>query len=62
MLLSIYGDGDPCTDTESLGGVVDEWIKGGTARATVVAKYGEIEIWDTSDVLSMKMCSEQTYL
>ena len=37
----------------SLGGVVDEWIKGGTARATVVAKYGEIEIWDTSDVLRM---------
>jgi hypothetical protein len=38
----------------SLGGVVDEWIKGGTARAAVVAKYGEIEIWDTSDVLSLK--------
>ena len=37
----------------SLGGVVDEWIKGGEARATVVAKYGEIEIWDTSDVLSL---------
>ena len=37
----------------SLGGVVDEWIKGGTARATIVAKYGEIEIWDTSDVLSL---------
>ena len=43
-----------CTDSSSLGGVVDEWIKGGTARATVVAKYGEIEIWDTSDVLSLK--------
>ena len=42
-----------CTDSSSLGGVVDEWIKGGTARATVVDKYGEIEIWDTSDVLSM---------
>jgi surface protein len=42
----------PCTDS-SLGGVVDEWYKGGTARATVVAKYGEIEIWDTSDVLSL---------
>ena len=43
-----------CTDSSSLGGVVDEWIKGGTARATVVDKYGEIEIWDTSDVLSLK--------
>jgi surface protein len=41
-----------CTNS-SLGGVVDEWIKNGTARATVVAKYGEIEIWDTSDVLRM---------
>ena len=38
----------------SLGGVVDEWLKGGTARATIVDTYGEIEIWDTSDVLSMK--------
>ena len=45
---------DPCTDSSSLGGVVDEWYKGGEARATVVAKYGEIEIWDASDVISMK--------
>jgi surface protein len=50
-----YGTGyRKCTDSSSLGGVVDEWIKGGTARATVVAKYGEIEIWDTSDVLSLE--------
>ena len=42
-----------CTSS-SLGGVVDEWIKGGTARVTVVAKYGEIEVWDTSDVISLK--------
>ena len=48
-----YIYGTQCTSS-SLGGVVDEWIKGGEARATVVAKYGEIEIWDTSDVLSMK--------
>ena len=40
--------------TSSLGGVVDEWIKDGTARETIVAKYGEIEIWDTSDVLSLR--------
>ena len=39
----------------SLGGVVDEWIKGGTERATVVDKYGEIEIWDTSDVRSLEL-------
>ena len=42
-----------CTSS-SLGGVVDAWIRGGTERATVVAKYGEIEIWDTSDVLSLR--------
>ena len=42
-----------CTDS-SLRGVVDEWEKGGEARATVVDKYGEIEIWDTSDVENMK--------
>jgi len=48
------GDGIPCTDTESLGGVVAEWIKGGTDRATIVLKYGEIEIWDTTNVLSME--------
>ena len=38
----------------SLGGIVDEWIKGVAARATIVVKYGEIEIWDTSDVLNLK--------
>ena len=38
----------------SLGGVVDEWIKGGAERAAIVAKYGEIEIWDTSEVISMQ--------
>ena len=43
-----------CTGSSSLGGVVAEWIKGGTERAEVVAKYGEIEIWDTSDVLSLR--------
>ena len=42
-----------CTDSSSLGGVLSEWEKD-EARATVVAKYGEIEIWDTSDVLSLK--------
>ena len=47
-----YIYGTKCT-ASSLGGVVDEWIKGGEARATVVLKYGEIEIWDTSDVLSL---------
>ena len=54
--LIYYGEdyGDPCTDSSSLGGVVAEWIKGGTARATVVDKYGEIETWDTSDVLSLQ--------
>jgi surface protein len=48
----IYGA--KCTDSSSLGGVVSEWEKGDAERAEVVAKYGEIEIWDTSDVLSMK--------
>ena len=48
---NIYGT--KCTSS-SLGGVVDEWIKGGTERATIVAKYGEIEIWDTSDVRSLR--------
>jgi len=43
-----------CTDSSSLGGVLSEWLKDGTARATVVAKYGEIEIWDTSEVLNMR--------
>ena len=45
----------------SLGGVVDEWYKGGTARATVVDKYGEIEIWDTSDVLNMRSVFNTRY-
>ena len=44
-----YPQGTPCTPT-SLGGVVDEWIAGGTRRAAVVAKYGKIEEWDVSEV------------
>jgi len=48
------GQISPSARAGSLGGVVDEWIKGDAARATVVAKYGEIEIWDTSDIISMK--------
>ena len=49
------GNGQPSSNRAgSLGGVVDEWIKGGAARATVVNKYGEIRNWNTSDVISMK--------
>ena len=40
-------------NSSSLGGVVDEWIKDGTARATIIDKYGEIENWDTSLVINM---------
>ena len=54
-------NGNGCRETglhkctiSSLGGVVDEWIKGDADRATIVLKYGEIEIWDTSDIISMQ--------
>ena len=46
-------NGEPCTDTSSLGGVVAEWEKDGAERAEVVAKYGEMKNWDTSDVTRM---------
>ena len=33
--------------------VVYNWIAGGTSRSTVVALYGPIEDWDTSEVTNM---------
>jgi len=33
--------------------VVKDWIAGGDDRSTVVAKYGPIEDWDVSEVISM---------
>jgi len=33
--------------------VADDWIAGGTTRATVETTYGLIQDWDTSEVTSM---------
>ena len=44
-----------CSDrTGSLGAVVDEYLNGGEAAATVVAKYGTPSNWDVSRVTNMK--------
>ena len=46
-----------CTFTNSrscgIWKVVDDWIAGGTTRATVETTYGLIQDWDTSEVTSM---------
>ena len=34
--------------------VVSDWIAGGTLKDAVVAKYGEIENWSTSEVTNLK--------
>ena len=39
--------------TTGLEKVVDDWIAGGTKRATVETTYGLIQDWDTSRVTSM---------
>ena len=39
--------------SKGLRKVVDDWIAGGTKRATVETTYGLIQDWDTSKVTSM---------
>ena len=39
--------------SKGLRKVVDDWIAGGTKRATVETTYGLIQDWDTSRVTSM---------
>ena len=49
-------DCDPLTSSSRSSGlrkVVDDWIAGGTTRATVETTYGLIQNWDTSEVTSM---------
>ena len=48
-----YENSLSCTDS-SLGGVVEEWISGGTKRDVIVNKYGEIRNWNTSDVIGLQ--------
>ena len=44
-----------------LNKAVSDWIAGGTLKDAVVAHYGEIEIWDTSEVTNLAyVFSEKT--
>ena len=45
---SSYGD-----RSSGIWKVVDDWIAGGTTRASVESTYGLIQDWDTSEVTSM---------
>ena len=49
------GDGSysPTGNLGTLRRAVSDWIAGGASRSTVVATYGPIEDWDTSDVSNM---------
>jgi len=49
-------NGDESSDNSGTGlrKVVSDWIAGGTLKDAVVAKYGEIENWDTSVVTNLK--------
>lgn len=44
---------DPCDDTDSLGGIILDWIAGGDKKAVVQNKYGDIADWDVHQVTSM---------
>ena len=50
------GDGSTAStgNPGTLKRVVSDWIAGGTLKDAVVAKYGEIENWDTSVVTNLK--------
>lgn len=47
------GSSSPTGNVGTLRRAVSDWIDGGTSRSTVVATYGPIEDWDTSDVSTM---------
>ena len=47
------GDGSSSDPGTGLRKVVSDWIAGGTLKDAVVAHYGEIEIWDTSEVTNL---------
>ena len=49
------GDGSPANtgNPGTLRRVVSDWIAGGALKDTVVAKYGEIENWGTSEVTNL---------
>ena len=48
------GDGSSSVPGTGLRKVVSDWIAGGTLKDAVVAKYGEIENWSTSEVTNLK--------
>jgi surface protein len=51
---SIQDMGRPKKKTRSgFAKLIDDWIAGGKLKIAVVAKYGEIENWDTSDVTNL---------
>ena len=47
------GDGSSSVFGTGLRKVVSDWIAGGTLKDAVVAKYGEIENWSTSEVTNL---------
>jgi hypothetical protein len=47
------GDGSSSVPGTGLRKVVSDWIAGGTLKDAVVAKYGEIENWSTSEVTNL---------
>jgi hypothetical protein len=47
------GDGSRSFPGTGLRKVVSDWIAGGTLKDAVVAKYGEIENWSTSEVTNL---------
>ena len=55
---SSYGD-----RSSGIWKVVDDWIAGGTTRASVESTYGLIQDWDTSEVTNMHQLfySKQTF-
>jgi hypothetical protein len=47
------GDGSSGNPGTGLRKVVSDWLSGGTAKDTVVAKYGPIEDWNVESVTSL---------
>ena len=50
---SVNAYGNNLVRTSGLAKIVDDWIAGGTTKATVTSTYGQIQNWDTSGVTIM---------
>jgi len=56
------GDGSANPPRGGLGGVVDDYLAGGTRQGNVLIKYGNITGWDMRQVTNMAFLFQKNYV